>query len=149
MNSYQEMEEKIIEVKPEELLKIAQELKNKGYTYFSFLTAVDPALSQGLFRKGGVDQEKKFFLRYRLSSLENKKNITLKLEIPKDNPTIDSVTSLWSGANWHEREVYDLFGIIFKGHPDLQRMFLPEDWKGHPLRKDYQDERIVKRPDFY
>lgn len=128
-------EEDIIEVRPEEFLKVAQEFKDKGYTYFSFMTAVDQSV------KGN------FSLCYRLSSLKD--SVTLKLEIPRDNPVVDSVSSIWSGANWHEREVYDLFGITFKGHPDLRRILLPEDWQGHPLRKDYQDERIVKRPDFY
>ena len=137
------MNETTIEVKPEELLKIAKELKNKGYAYFSFITAVDP-VKISIY---GVDQKEKFLLRYRLSSLKD--SVTLKLEIPRDNPVVDSVSSIWSGANWHEREVYDLFGITFKGHPDLRRILLPEDWQGHPLRKDYQDEKIVKRPDFY
>ncbi len=128
-------EERIVEIKTEELLKIAEEFKNKGYTYFSFMTA--------------VDEKEKFSLCYRLSSLENKNSITIKVKIPRDNPVIDSLTSLWAGANWQEREVYDLFGIIFEGHPDLRRILLPEYWEGHPLRKDYQDERITKRPDFY
>lgn len=138
------MEEKIVEVKPEELLKIAKEFKNKGYTYFSFMTAVDERVNQS-----GSHREEKFSLCYHLSSLENKNSVTIKVKIPRNNPVIDSLTSLWAGANWQEREVYDLFGINFKGHPDLRRILLPEDWKGHPLRKDYQDERIVKRPDFY
>lgn len=127
--------EESLEINPSELIFQAKRLKEDGYVYFSFLTA--------------VDQENKFLLRYRVASLENKKSLILKLEIRKDNPTIDSVTSVWSGADWHEREVYDLFGIIFEGHPDLRRILLPENWQGHSLRKDYQDERIVKRPDFY
>lgn len=140
------MEEEIIEVKPEELLALARKLKDEGYTYFSFLTA--------------IDEKEKIFLRYRLCSIENKKSILIKITISKDNPImvsplrngdtiIDSVSLIWAGANWQEREVYDLFGITFQGHPDLRRILLPEDWKGHPLRKDYQDERIIKRPDFY
>jgi len=88
-------------------------------------------------------------LVYHICSVENKDSVTMKLDVPRDNPTVDSVSSIWSGANWHEREVYDLFGITFRGHPDLRRIVLPENWQGHPLRKDYQDERIVKRPDFY
>ncbi len=128
-------EEKTIEIIPQELLSLAKKLKAEGYTYFSFLTAID-----------GKD---KFLLRYRLSSIENSKSIVLKLKINKNNPAVDSLSSIWAGANWQEREVYDLFGVNFKGHPDLRRILLPEDWKGHPLRKDYQDEKITKRPDFY
>ncbi len=64
--------------------------------------------------------------------------ILLKARIPKNDPKIKSVTSIWPGADWHEREAYDLMGIIFEGHPNLKRIFLPEDFKGHPLRKDFK-----------
>ena len=57
--------------------------------------------------------------------------------LPGENPTMDSVTGVWRSANWYERETFDLFGITFRNHPDLRRIMLPEDWEGHPLRKDY------------
>jgi NADH-quinone oxidoreductase subunit C len=82
---------------------------------------------------------------YHLQSFRHRHRFTLKVLLPrwKDNqpgnlPEVPSVTGLWAVANWHEREVYDLSGILFTGHPDLTRMFLAEDWVGHPLRKDYE-----------
>ncbi len=65
------------------------------------------------------------------------RDLVVKAHIPRKTPEIPSVVSLWAGADWHEREAYDLFGIRFQGHPDLRRLFLPEGWRGHPLRKDY------------
>lgn len=64
--------------------------------------------------------------------------LAIKICIPRDDPRIASVADVWPAANWHEREAYDLFGIIFEGHPDLRRILCPDDWVGHPLRKDYE-----------
>ena len=75
---------------------------------------------------------------YHLSSLVHRHKIVLKTFCPKDNPHVQSVSEVWGTANWHEREVFDLFGIMIDGHPDLRRILLPDDWEGHPLRKDYQ-----------
>ncbi len=80
---------------------------------------------------------------YHLSSMTHGHKIVLKVLMPKDNPTVPSVVSIWASANWHERESYDLLGIIYTGHPDLRRILLPDDWEGYPLRKDY------KTPEFY
>jgi len=79
----------------------------------------------------------RFEVVYHLYSIRHRHAIRLKAEVPDSDPSIDSVMPVWVGANWHERECYDLFGIVFKGHPDLRRILLPEDWEGHPLRKDY------------
>jgi len=81
--------------------------------------------------------EPRFEVVYHLNSLERKQWLRLKARIGGENPTIESVTSVWRGANWYEREVFDLFGIRFTGHPDLRRIMMPDDWEGHPLRKDY------------
>ncbi len=75
---------------------------------------------------------------YHLSSIEHKHKIVLKTECPKDDPHVLTVSGVWGTANWHEREAYDMYGIIFDGHPDLRRLLMPDDWDGHPLRKDYK-----------
>lgn len=75
---------------------------------------------------------------YHLSSFAKRHKVNLKVFVPKENPKVKTVSEVWQTANWHEREAYDLIGIIFEGHKDLRRMFMEEDWEGHPLRKDYQ-----------
>ena len=75
---------------------------------------------------------------YNLSSIKHKHKFTLKVEVTAETPDLPSVESIWKTANWHEREAYDMFGINFDGHPDLRRILLPDDWEGHPLKKDYQ-----------
>lgn len=79
----------------------------------------------------------RFEVVYNLYSLRHQHRIRIKALLPEDEPSIDTVTEIWKGANWHERETYDMFGIIFNDHPDLRRILLPEDWEGFPLRKDY------------
>jgi NADH-quinone oxidoreductase subunit C len=81
--------------------------------------------------------EPRFEVVYHLHSIERNERIRLKARISGAAPVIESVTSVWRGANWYEREVFDLFGITFTGHPDLRRIMMPDDWEGHPLRKDY------------
>ncbi len=86
-----------------------------------------------------------------LTSLKHRHWIVLKVMLPRDNPKTPTLENIWPTANWHEREAYDLFGIEFEGHSDLRRIFLPEDWAGHPLRKDWEwpDEwhGIAVKPD--
>ena len=83
------------------------------------------------------DREFRFEVVYNLYSIKYRHRIRLKALIPEREPSIDSVVPIWSGANWHEREACDMFGIVFSGHPDLRRILMPEDWEGCPLRKDY------------
>ena len=75
---------------------------------------------------------------YHLCSLVHKHSIVLKALCTKENPHVQSVSAVWGTANWHEREAFDLIGIVFDEHPDLRRILLPDDWEGHPLRKDYK-----------
>ncbi len=96
----------------------------------------------------GVDypeRKPRFEMVYNLCSLKHGHRIRIKALIPVDNPSIDSVVSIWSGANWHEREACDMFGIVFNGHPDLRRILMPEEWNGFPLRKNYPLQGIEGR----
>jgi NADH-quinone oxidoreductase subunit C len=76
---------------------------------------------------------------YHLVSLRWRHTLVLKVDLDRDAPALPSVEGVWKTANWFEREAYDLFGVAFSGHPDLRRILLPDDWTGHPLRKDYQE----------
>jgi NADH:ubiquinone oxidoreductase subunit C len=112
----------------------AENLKGLGFERFGFVTAVDR----------GDD----FEMVYRLHSGEFGVGLFLKTELPRDEAVIETLTDLWPAANWQEREVYDLFGIEFRDHPDLRRILLPDDWVGYPLRKDYRDDSVIPRPDY-
>ncbi len=88
----------------------------------------------------GVDMyrpEGRFEVIYNLYSLPNKAYLRLRVHVDEEDPVVESVTGIWSGANWHERETYDMIGVKFSGHPDLRRMYMPEDFEYHPLRKDF------------
>ncbi len=85
-----------------------------------------------------VDFPEHFEIVYHLQSVLFGYFLTVKTELPKEAPSCKSITEIWKGADWHEREIYDLFGVHFSGHPNLKRIFMPEDWKGYPLRKDYE-----------
>lgn len=82
-------------------------------------------------------KEPRFEVVYNLYSIPLKHMIRIRALVPEEDCNIQSVTSVWKGANWHERETYDMYGIVFEGHPDLSRILMPDDWEGHPLRKDY------------
>jgi NADH-quinone oxidoreductase subunit C len=91
----------------------------------------------------GVDRfpiEPRFELNYHLLSLPRRDTIRLRVRLPGEDPVIESVVPVWPTANWHEREIFDLLGVRFEGHPNLKRMLLPDDWEGYPLRKDYPVE---------
>ncbi|HEY5506610.1 MAG TPA: NADH-quinone oxidoreductase subunit C [Coriobacteriia bacterium] len=129
-----EFADSVLQVPPVAVHGAAEDLKSLGFERFGFVTAVD---------RGDV-----FEMVYRLQSAEFGAGIFLKTEIPRDKPTIETLTDIWPAADWQEREVYDLFGIEFAGHPDLRRILLPDDWVGYPLRKDYQDDSVIHRPDY-
>jgi NADH-quinone oxidoreductase subunit C len=85
----------------------------------------------------GPEEEPRFEVNYHLFSTEHYQRLRLKVVLDEEDLHVPSVTGVWRTANWHERETYDLFGVIFDGHPDLRRILLPEDWQGHALRKDF------------
>jgi len=87
--------------------------------------------------KGKKKKPERFEVVYNLYSIKKRELLRIKVSVPEKDPWVPSVTKIWQVANWFERECYDMFGIRFKGHPDLRRILMPEDWKGHPLRKDY------------
>jgi len=99
------------------------------FNYLSDITCVD-----------WYPSEPRFEVVYQLLSISKKERVRLKVKLNGDNPALDSVTSVWPGANYFEREVFDLFGVRFNGHPYLRRLLMPENWEGHPLRKDYPVE---------
>lgn len=85
----------------------------------------------------GPEEEPRFEVNYHLFSTTKHHRVRLKVVLNDDDPHVPTVTGVWRTANWHERETYDLFGVIFDGHPDLRRILLPDDWEGHALRKDF------------
>ena len=85
----------------------------------------------------GPEEDPRFEVNYHLFSTKHKNRLRLKVLLTEDEPKVESVVSVWKTANWHERETYDLLGIIFENHPDLRRILLPSDFDGHALRKDY------------
>lgn len=81
--------------------------------------------------------EKRFEVVYHLYSLKHRRYLVLKIQAGEDHPEVPSVTGIWASANWHERETFDMFGIKFAGHPDMRRLYMPEEFEFHPLRKDF------------
>ena len=106
--------------------------------------ATDPGLAFAyLSDVTGVDRfpiEPRFELNYHLLSIAKRERLRLRVRLSGQDAAVDSVIPVWPTANWHEREIFDLFGVRFDGHPNLKRMFLPDDWEGYPLRKDYPVE---------
>ena len=102
------------------------ELRNKGYVHLADLTAFDE-----------FPKSPRFHVVYELISLKEKKRCAVVAILDNDNPEIASICDLWKGADWLERETYDMYGIVFDGHPDLRRILLPPSFKGWPLRKDF------------
>lgn len=119
-----------VTIHPKDLHKLMTQLKNNPETFCDYL-----------FCLSGVDYGKDLGVVYHLESTVHRHILVIKVQVTdRQKPEVDSVQDLWATADFHEREAFDFFGIVFKNHPNLKRLFLPEDWKGYPLRKDYVDE---------
>jgi len=123
---------KEIKVSPSEYLSTVQELNQDGFELMVDLTVVD------WFRK----REPRFELVVQFLSTSKNERKTIKVEISDEDLSVPSITSVFPSANFYEREAFDMFGIKFSDHPDLTRILMPDDWVGHPLRKDYGSGRI-------
>ncbi len=103
-----------------------------------FLKFDERLLMDHLELLGGVDYKDRIEVVYVIYSMTHRHRYTVKVKLPRDNPKVQTVESLWGVANWHEREAFDMFGVVFEGHSDLRRILCPDDWEGFPLRKDYK-----------
>jgi NADH-quinone oxidoreductase subunit C len=122
-----------ISVAPDRMTDIAFFLREEPSLQFDYMMCLS-----------GVDyNDGRLGIVYHLFSMVHRHKIVLKAFCTKENPHVRTVSSVWGTANWHEREVFDMYGIVIDDHPDLRRLLMPDDWDGHPLRKDY------KVPEFY
>ncbi|HEX4756969.1 MAG TPA: NADH-quinone oxidoreductase subunit C [Terracidiphilus sp.] len=124
-----DFDELTLTIAQDQIRAAAATVQAAGYNFFEDMTAVDwyPA-------------SPRFQISYHILSHAYKERIRLRVMVDEPDPSIESICSVWPGANFYEREVFDLFGIRFEGHPNLRRILMPDDWKGYPLRKDYPVE---------
>jgi NADH-quinone oxidoreductase subunit C len=128
-------------ISPDDIVKVCLELRDNPATYFDFLSCLS-----------GVDygiEAGRFGVVYHLASIPYQTQLVLKVGREHDRtdealPHFPSITSVYKGADWHEREAYDMCGIYFEGHPDMRRLLMPDDWEGFPLRKDYKNAEYYK-----
>ncbi len=114
----------------EEIVAVCSHLKTAPDANFDFLADLCGA-------DRGVEEEPRFEVNYHLFSTTKFHRLRLKVLVNEEDARVPTVTGVWRTANWHERETFDLLGVVFEGHPDLRRILLPEDWQGHALRKDF------------
>jgi len=124
--------ETTVVVPKEHLKRAAEYLLAEASLRFSFLSDITTVDRYPL--------EPRFEVNYQLLSMNRKERLRLRVKLSGKDPVISTVTPVWPTANWHERENFDLFGIRFEGHPNLTRIVMPDEWEGHPLRKDYPTE---------
>jgi len=118
-----------ITVARENIIAASEAVKQAGYNFLEDVTAVD-----------WYPSEPRFQIVYHILSMSRKERLRVVVRLDSDSASLDSITSVWPAANFYEREIFDLFGVHFGGHPNLRRIMMPEDWNGYPLRKDYPVE---------
>jgi NADH-quinone oxidoreductase subunit C len=127
---------KAIKIAAVDLILVMDTLYRNPTTYFDMLSCIT-----------GIDngvQAATMEIVYNLYSIPFHHHLMIKVTLPRDRPEVDSVSHIWKTANWHEREVFDMYGIGFKNHPDLRRILMPADWEGYPLRKDYSHQEYYR-----
>jgi NADH-quinone oxidoreductase subunit C len=127
---------KAVKIHSLDILSVCRQMNEDPSAFFdmlSCLTAIDNGPEAGTME-----------VIYNLYSIPFDHHLAVKVVLSRDNPEVDSIQEIWKTANWHEREAYDLFGIKFRGHPDLRRILLPADWEGFPLRKDYKHQEYYR-----
>ncbi len=122
---------KAIIIEPADLINVTRALHNHESTYFDMLSCIT-AIDNGA-------EASTMEVAYNLYSIPFNHHLALRVKLQREDPTIESVSAIWKTADWHEREAYDMFGIVFRNHPDLRRILMPADWDGFPLRKDYKN----------
>jgi NADH-quinone oxidoreductase subunit C len=111
----------------DKLVAVGEGIRQLGFERLSGITAVDYF----------PQSEPRFHLVYEFTSLQHRATFEMRVPVPAVEPKAPSITHIYPNANWREREIFDMFGITFEGHPDLRRILMPHDWEGHPLRRDY------------
>ena len=129
--------EPVYEIKPGDLLDVAQKLRDDSQLRFDYLCNL-----------GGVDTGERLEVVYSIASTGLKHRLDFKLVLGYDNPAVETITGIWPAANWYERELYELYGIDIRNHHDLRPLLLPEDWdQGHPMRKNWDAPDFVRMPE--
>ncbi len=152
----QQNDKPLIIAEPEHLRALLEAAHQLGFDHLSFVTAVDwphEKLDESDWLPAFAHESDEGLMEvvYNLYSYDHNEHLAVQAWVPRevDRCRVPSVADIWKTADWHEREAYDLYGVTFEGHPDLKRIFMPEDWEGHPHRKDYDisKEQFIFRDD--
>lgn len=124
-------DETTLVIHPKEIVNVCRYLRDTNGLIYNFMSDISSVDYYPDYNRPG-----RFGVCYHLLSMLYNRRLRVKVYLPEDEPVVPTVTGVWQVANWLEREIYDMMGIIFEGHPDLRRVLLPEDWDGHPARRD-------------
>ncbi|MDQ6838620.1 MAG: NADH-quinone oxidoreductase subunit C [Actinomycetota bacterium] len=131
----------VVHCAPQSYLQLCRALHDEGYDMMIGVTAVDYLVHPGRALPDAIAAER-FEVVVELAAVTTRRRIRVRCQVPAADPTVPTLFDVWPGAEAHERETYDMYGIVFEGHPDPSRILMPEDWEGHPLRKDYATGRV-------